>query len=109
MSKTATLALCAWAAALSSVAGLVYALHRPLVPPPSTLPDADLTVPTRSFPDDSRPLDLRPQTEIVLTPIRITARPPTYRAAVRDLEQMRCTAWRAVSQGPAGREVRYCE
>ncbi len=110
MSRTGTLAVWAWVAALSSTAGLVYAVHRPLVAPPAVPTEGTPTAaPTPNTEGDQRSRAETVQSEMVLAPIRITARPTARRTFEGDVVPLRCEPWRAVSQGPQGREVRYCE
>src|SRR5436853_7923958 len=108
MKKTIALLLAVWGAASAS-AGVAYAVHRPASPasrlsltPTSSSLTAPAPTPVAALVEDVVQM---PVAVIVAHAARAVTRPPP---PTRDLSDMRCSDWRALSQGSTALHVRYC-
>jgi hypothetical protein len=116
-----TIAAVVCATAFVSAASLAYAVHRPLVAPTQNFATEEVVL--SSAPVDTRIARPPQQTEetrvVQLAPIEIVGRAVELRpkaiaaprdlAAPRQLQEMRCTNWRALQDGPETQRVRICE
>jgi hypothetical protein len=115
MIKTTIPMLAIWAAALGSAGALAYTLNRP-VKPHTTIGQFFEAVPaSMTMAANDRPV-VPPNGEIDVTPTLIVhkatharARPVAAPTHVRELSDMRCTAWQDLIQGSASQQVRRCD
>ena len=109
-----------WASSLVSAGALAFVLRTPsravdldrpaaLELTQAVLPVAVATVAAKVVTAQIAP----PSVEVEASPVVITADTPRSaprpRPAARSLEQMRCTGWRELTQGPVAQGVRYCD
>lgn len=114
-----------WVLGIASTSALVYALNRPLTPPPQVTDGSAIATTTAARADArvaygtgtadasmAEPITL-PSLTVVGHPRRSSTRaaltPPPQRWRWRDLSEMRCSDWKPLAMGSQDQGVRYCE
>lgn len=114
MTKTAIPILAIWAAALGSAGALAYTLNRP--PTPAAHIEDHFAMPSPAIDRVVYEPLMSPSVQTVVAPAVAVQKAPRARphrpaapVEVRDLSDMRCTAWGDLMQGAASQQVRRCE
>jgi len=94
-----------WTAGLAAAAA-AYAVHEPLPVPPA--PDPRVYV-TELQPPRSEDPGVIEEEEVLMMPEDTIVATVRHVAPKPVRAELRCNAWVALAQGPAGAQVRYCE